>query len=105
LIGSYNNNTSRRLYRIPLASFVEPNELQSISGNLFAITQESGGVTFSRPTDNATGELKGGALENSNVETEDQLVNMIVAQRAYQSNSQTITTSNEMLQTLDRMLG
>jgi flagellar hook protein FlgE len=105
VVGSYDNGTTRRLYKIPLATFVEENQLESISGTAFAQSVLSGDVTFSQAKFGAAGEMVGGALESSNVETETQLVDMIVAQRAYQSNTKVLTTADEMLRRLDQMMG
>lgn len=105
VVGNYDNQTSRRLYKIPLALFNEANSLESITGNVFAETNGSGVATFSGPGSGAAGSFDSSALETSTVEVSDELVNMVVAQRAYQANSKTISTSDQMLQELTRMLG
>lgn len=104
VVGIYENGGTQRLYKIPLAQFIEPNELQSLSGNIFAESNNSGVAFFSSPNQGAAGSLVSSSLENSNVETEAELVNMIVAQRSYQANSKTISTTDNMLQTLTQML-
>ena len=105
VVADYENNVSRALYKVPLATFTEQNELTSISGNVFAQSTLSGSLLFIQPNRSEEGsKLVGGALENSNVETEDQLVDMITAQRAYQHNSKTVTTTDSMLQSLTQML-
>ena len=62
-------------------------------------TGASGAPTVSQPGLNGTGTLQGGYLEQSNVATVEEIVNLIVAQRAYEANSKAITTADEMLQT------
>ncbi|CCO79534.1 Flagellar hook protein flgE [Erwinia amylovora Ea356] len=61
---------------------------------------QSGGSIIGTAGSGSFGSLTGGALENSNVDLGSEMVNMIVYQRNYQSNSQTIKTQSEMLQTL-----
>jgi len=105
VVGNYNNGVSRRLYKIPLATFTEPNQLQSLTGNAFIPSLLSGTLFFSGPNEGASGKLVAGSLENSNVEMDQQMVDMLIAQRAYQANSKTIVTNDEMLDRLNRMLG
>lgn len=104
VVGQYDNGTSQKLFKIPLAKFNEANELRAISGNVFLQTNDSGVPVFSSPNQNGTGSLTGSALENSTVETEDELVNMIIAQRSYQANSKTISTTDDMLQSLTQAI-
>lgn len=104
VVGIYENGGRQKLYKIPLAQFIEPNKLQGLSGNIFAESSASGAVYYSGPGQGAAGSLFSSSLENSNVETEGELVNMIVAQRSYQANSKTISTTDSMLETLTQIL-
>ena len=84
---------------IELAQFTNPTGLQSIGRNLFSPTTSSGDVTTGTPGEDGYGTIAQGYLEMSNVSVVDEMVNMIVAQRAYETNSKTIQASDEMLQT------
>ncbi len=90
----------QQLGQIQLARFVNPAGLSPIGGqNLYTATAASGAPIVSQPGLNGAGTLTGGYLENSNVQIVNEIVNMIVAQRAYEANSKAISTSDEMLQT------
>ncbi len=102
---SYSNGTVRNFYKIPLANFAEPNDLQSISGNVYAQSLKTGDPTFSQSADGSGGRILSGALESSNVDLATQLTDMIIAQRAYQSNTKVISTTDGMIQSLTQMLG
>ncbi len=84
---------------IELAQFTNPAGLQSIGRNLYLPSTSSGDVTTGTPGQNTYGTIAQGYLELSNVSVVDEMVNMIVAQRAYETNSKTIQASDEMLQT------
>jgi len=90
----------QQLGQIQLARFVNPAGLSPIGGqNLYTATAASGAPIVSQPGLNGAGSLQGGYLENSNVQIVNEIVNMIVAQRAYEANSKAISASDEMLQT------
>ena len=84
---------------ITLAQFTNPAGLQSIGRNLYLPTSASGDATTGTPGENSLGTIAQGYLELSNVSVVDEMVNMIVAQRAYETNSKSIQASDEMLQT------
>ncbi|MCS7228987.1 MAG: flagellar basal-body rod protein FlgG [Candidatus Kryptonium sp.] len=84
--------------RIELVRFVNPAGLRSIGNNLYVETQASGQPIFGTPGSESFGELMQGYLEASNVDIVEEMVNMIIAQRAYEINSKTIKTVEEMLQ-------
>jgi flagellar basal-body rod protein FlgG len=84
--------------RIELVKFVNPAGLRSIGNNLYVETQASGQPIFGTPGSEGFGELMQGYLEASNVDIVEEMVNMIIAQRAYEINSKTIKTVEEMLQ-------
>jgi len=83
---------------LELANFVNPQGLQAIGQNLFVETSASGAATTAAPGSDGTGYLKQGALETSNVNAVEELVNMIQTQRAYEINSKVISTADAMLQ-------
>ncbi len=82
---------------IPLYTFINPAGLRANGRNLFTATEASGDAVEGVPGENNTGTISQGFLEMSNVEIVDEMVNMIVGQRAYEANSKAITTSDSML--------
>lgn len=84
---------------VELARFVNPAGLKAIGDNLFLPTGASGEPIVGRPGEDIFGQLAQGFLESSNVNTVEELVHMITAQRAYELNSRVIAASDEMLQT------
>jgi flagellar basal-body rod protein FlgG len=91
--------TATEIGNVELAQFINPAGLKSIGRNLFLPTNSSGDATTGTPGVDGYGTIAQGYLELSNVSVVDEMVNMIVAQRAYETNSKTIQASDEMLQT------
>jgi flagellar basal-body rod protein FlgG len=91
--------TPQTVGNIQLASFPNPGGLLQEGDNLFRETAASGTPTPGTPGQDGLGSLQQGFLEQSNVEAVQELVNLIVAQRAFEFNSRTVTVSSEMLQT------
>jgi len=100
VMARYSNGRSRPAGQIEIATFRNPQALQSIGNNSWARTYASGDPVAGVPGDGALGVLQAGALEESNVDLTSELVNMITAQRSYQANAQTIKTQDQVLQTL-----
>ena len=88
---------------IQLATFVNPAGLESMGQNLYLETASSGTPSTNVPGTNGTGTLSQGYVETSNVNVVEELVNMIQTQRAYEINSKSITTSDQMLQRLSQI--
>jgi flagellar basal-body rod protein FlgG len=88
---------------LQLATFVNPAGLFSMGENLFAETAASGTPNVATPGTNGTGLLNQGYVETSNVNVVEELVNMIQTQRAYEINSKSIQTSDQMLQRLTQL--
>lgn len=84
--------------QIELAKFVNPAGLHAIGNNLYTETSASGKPIAGSPGSEGFGELMQGALESSNVDVVEEMISMIVAQRAYEINSKTVKTVEEMLQ-------
>lgn len=83
---------------IQTVDFINPTGLQAIGGNLFLESAASGSPQTGTPGLNGLGRLASGALESSNVNVVEELVNMIETQRAYEMNSKVISTTDQMLQ-------
>jgi flagellar basal-body rod protein FlgG len=89
--------------QLQLATFVNPAGLEGIGDTLFLETDASGTATVGNPAEENFGEIRQGALENSNVNIVEEITKLISAQRAYEMNSKVITTSDEMLQTVTQI--
>ncbi len=83
--------------QITLAVFTNPAGLATLGGNLWGATTASGEPRTTVPGQNGAGRIAHGYLEGSNVETVEEMVNLIVAQRAYEMNSRVIQSSDEMM--------
>ena len=99
--GKYSNEQGKTLGQVALSSFVNPNGLQSKGDNVFSETSASGQPLTGKPgAGTKLGSLASGALEASNVDLTSELVNLIIAQRTYQANAQTVKTQDQVMQTL-----
>lgn len=96
----YTNGQARALGQVALAGFPNPNGLQPLGDTAWAETFSSGAGTISQPGTSGLGVVQSGALEDSNVEITEQLVNMILAQRNFQANAQVIETQDAVTQTI-----
>ena len=96
----YTNGQSKTLGQVLLANFANPNGLKSLGGNAWSETADSGAALVGTPDSGGLGVLQSSAVEDSNVDLTEELVNMITAQRVYQANAQTIKTQDQVLQTL-----
>ncbi len=89
--------------QIGLTSFINPAGLHSLGNNLFVETYSSGQAVNGIATQDGLGSIRQGFVELSNVELVVELTDLITGQRAYDSNSKVITTSDEMLQTTNNL--
>ncbi|WGI25524.1 flagellar hook protein FlgE [Halomonas alkaliantarctica] len=97
---NYSNEQSRAAGQIALVSFRNPEGLKPEGDNLWTATADSGQELVGAAGTGLRGMIEASAVETSNVDMARELVDMIVAQRAYQANSQTISTQDELLQTI-----
>jgi flagellar basal-body rod protein FlgG len=88
---------------IPLYTFINPAGLQAAGRNLYLASEASGVAVEGVPGEDNVGTIAQGFLEMSNVEVVDEMVNMIVGQRAYEMNSKAIQASDNMLQTATQL--
>lgn len=98
--GRYSNSQTRNVAKIVLASFINTQGLQPLGNNLWAESFSSGQPLINAPGSGSTGKLQSATVEDSNVDLTAELVNLIVAQRTYQANAQTISAQNTIMQTL-----
>ncbi|MFZ1180352.1 MAG: flagellar hook protein FlgE [Herbaspirillum sp.] len=100
ITGNYSNGDTQTLGQLLLVNFANPNGLQPLGNNLYIVSPDAGEPLIGKPTTGQFGTLTGRAVEDSNVDLTAELVNMIVAQRVYQANAQTIKVQDAVLQTL-----
>ena len=100
VLGRYSNGQANTLGQVVLANFANPQGLRSVGGNQWEETSESGQAVVGAPLSGSLGALQAAAVEDSNVDLTEELVNMITAQRAYQANAQAIKTQDQTLQTI-----
>ena len=98
--GRYTNGQSETLGQVVLANFANMQGLRSKGDNLWEETSASGAAIVGAPLTGSMGSLQSAAVEDSNVDLTQELVNMITAQRVYQANAQTIKTQDQVLQTI-----
>ena len=85
-------------FRVQIVRFANPAGLESLGRNLYKESPASGAPEQGNPGENGYGELQQGYLEMSNVKVVEEMVNMIVAQRAYEVNSKAVQAADEMMQ-------
>lgn len=98
--GRYTNGLTRPLQQLVLANFRNPGALVQLGNNQWAAVSESGSEILNVPGEGVAGLVQSGATEDANVDLTAELVNLIVAQRLYQANAQTIRAQDQILQTL-----
>lgn len=103
ILGRYSNGQSRDIGRLALANFASPNGLVNLGGSLWAESSESGAPIVGAPGTGVLGVVTAGVVEESNVDTTAELVNLIVQQRNYQANAQSIRTQDQILQTITNL--
>jgi flagellar hook protein FlgE len=96
----YTNGDVRDIATVAIATFRNPNGLISMGDNMWVASLESGQPAAGIPGSGTRGFITGGSVESSNVDLTAELVNMIIQQRAYQANAQSIRTQDQILQTV-----
>lgn len=100
IIGSFTNGRSFALAQVAMATFTNNGGLESDGGNCYVQTSNSGDPIVGQASTGGKGSIQASSLEMSNVDLSRSLTQLIVIQRGYQANSKTITTADEMLNTL-----
>jgi flagellar hook protein FlgE len=101
--GIFSNGQQRVLGQVGVAAFAAPDQLERTGGNLYQQTPASGQPALGAAGAGGRGSIASGALEQSNVDLADQFVRLIAAQRAFEANSKTVTTADQLLQELIAM--
>lgn len=91
------------LGQITIVDFVNPAGLTPIGESLFRVSDASGEATVGNPTEDQFGSIRQGMIELSNVKLVNEMVDLITAQRAYEANSKAITTTDSLLDTVNRL--
>ncbi|MGH2305614.1 flagellar hook protein FlgE [Campylobacter taeniopygiae] len=100
ILGEFTNGKTFAVAKMAMASVANNSGLEEIGGNLFKVTANSGNIVVGEAGTGGRGDMKTSALEMSNVDLSRSLTELIIIQRGYQANSKTISTSDQMLQTL-----
>jgi len=100
---NFTNGLSQKIYKLPIATFTNPDGLNAVSGNAYQVSQDSGTPTIGEANTGGAGTLQSGALESSTVDLATEFTNLITTQRAYQASTRIITTASDMLDQLLQM--
>jgi flagellar hook protein FlgE len=100
---SFSNGISRKLYKLPIATFVNPDGLLADRGGLYRPTGDSGTFSLKEAGLGGAGIINASSLESSSVDLATEFSSMIIIQRAYSASSKIITTADEMLDEVIRM--
>ena len=100
ITGRYTNGETVALAQLGIQTFRNPNALNSIGNNYWEATLDSGLTAPTKPGEGVAGVISSGMVEDANVELTQELVQMIIQQRNYQANAQSIKAQDQILQTL-----
>jgi flagellar hook protein FlgE len=100
IVAVYKNGFRASAFQVPLATVVSPDNLISLPGNKFGVTQDSGAVSIGLPGRDGFGKIIAGALEKSTVDVATELTTMIESQYGYTANSKVFQTSTELMEVL-----
>ncbi len=99
----FSNGLSQDVYKIPLATFTNPNGLGQVSGNAYIVTKASGAPNINLAQSGPAGFIQSKSLEGSTVDLATEFTNLITTQRAYSASARIITTADQMLQQLEQL--
>jgi len=99
----FSNGLSQKIFKLPVATFTNPDGLNAISGNAYSVSPDSGTATLGEATTGGAGAIQSNALEGSTVDLATEFTNLITTQRAYSASARIVTTASEMLDQLLQM--
>ncbi|HWD28071.1 MAG TPA: flagellar hook protein FlgE [Rhizomicrobium sp.] len=99
----FSNGLSQKVFKIPVATFANPDGLSAVSGNAYAASNDSGSPTIGEANLGGAGTIQSKALEGSTVDLANEFTNLITTQRAYSASARIVTTADQMLQTLEQI--
>jgi flagellar hook protein FlgE len=97
---TFSNGLTKAVYKVPLATFANPDGLEAVSGNAYIATNDSGNAVINAPEAGGAGKINSSQLEDSNVDLATELTDLITTQRAYSACAKIVTTSSTMLDDL-----
>lgn len=103
VIAQFSNGSTAQLYRLPVATFANPNGLQEENGTAYVENEQSGAVNLRLAGEGGAGIIQNATLENSNVDLADEFAKLIVSQRAFSANTRVINTVDQMTEDLLRL--
>jgi flagellar hook protein FlgE len=96
----FSNGLTQNIYKLPIATFANPDGLNALTGNAYQASQNSGTPTISEASTGGAGVVKSNSLESSTVDLASEFTNLITTQRAYAASSKIVTTASTMLDDL-----
>jgi len=99
----FSNGLSQKVFKLPVATFANPDGLTAASGNAYSASNASGSPTIGEANIGGAGTIQSQALEGSTVDIASEFTNLITTQRAYSASARIVTTADQMLQTLEQI--
>jgi flagellar hook protein FlgE len=99
----FSNGLSQDVYKVPIATFTNPDGLGQLSGNAYGATKSSGAANINLANSGSAGAIQSNSLEGSTVDLATEFTNLITTQRAYSASARIITTADQMLQQLEQL--
>jgi flagellar hook protein FlgE len=99
----FSNGLSQDVYKIPIATFTNPDGLGQVNGNAYVATKSSGAASVNLANTGSAGGIASNSLEASTVDLATEFTNLITTQRAYSASARIITTADQMLQQLEQL--
>ncbi|HJT42397.1 MAG TPA: flagellar hook protein FlgE [Rhizomicrobium sp.] len=99
----FSNGLSQSVFKVPIATFTNPDGLGQMNGNAYIATRASGAANINQASTGAAGGISAQALEASTVDLATEFTNLITTQRAYSAAARIVTTADQMLQELEQL--
>ena len=99
----FSNGLAQNVYKVPVATFTNPDGLGQVSGNAYVATKNSGTANINLADSGPAGGIQSQSLEGSTVDLATEFTNLITTQRAYSASARIITTADQMLQQLEQL--
>jgi flagellar hook protein FlgE len=96
----FDNGIEKKVFKVALATFTNPDELTAMAGNAYQLTDASGVATINEPRTGGAGAIASNSLEASTVDLAKEFSDLITTQRAYSAATRIVTTADQMLQEL-----
>lgn len=99
----FSNGLSQNVYKVPLATFADPDGLGQVTGDAYVATKSSGAADINLANTGPAGSIASNSLESSTVDLATEFTNLITTQRAYSASARVVTTADQMLQQLEQL--